>query len=64
VEGRCQAYTIEIERKVLSKLNSVLMENEAMKEEIYLKLEFHRSEQELVARALQDERLKVDAKLA
>ena len=39
VEGRCQAYSIEIERKILLRLNHVLDENAALKEDLSLKLD-------------------------
>ncbi len=38
VEGRCQAYTIEIERKILQKMNNVMSENEILREELLKKL--------------------------
>jgi hypothetical protein len=34
VEGRCQAYTIEIERKLLGRLKDTLGENQTLKEEM------------------------------
>lgn len=32
VEGRCQAYTIEIERKLLARLNAIMTENQYLRE--------------------------------
>jgi hypothetical protein len=34
VEGRCQAYTIEIERKLLIRLKDTLGENQTLREEM------------------------------
>lgn len=39
VEGRCQAYTIEIERKLLARLKDTLTENQTLREEMLLKIE-------------------------
>jgi hypothetical protein len=39
VEGRCQAYTIEIERKLLGRLKDVLGENQTLREEMLGKIE-------------------------
>lgn len=39
VEGRCQAYTIEIERKLLSRLKDTLQENQTLREEMLAKIE-------------------------
>jgi hypothetical protein len=39
VEGRCQAYTIEIERKLLARLKDTLSENQTLREEILAKME-------------------------
>lgn len=39
VEGRCQAYTIEIERKLLARLKDTLAENQTLREEMLAKIE-------------------------
>jgi hypothetical protein len=39
VEGRCQAYTIEIERKLLARLNATMQENQQLREEMLKKME-------------------------
>jgi hypothetical protein len=39
VEGRCQAYTIEIERKLLTRLKDTLVENQTLREEMLNKIE-------------------------
>lgn len=64
VEGRCQAYTIDIERKLLQKLNQTLVENQTLREEMVKRLDQSNSESDQVARALQEERIKIDTKLA
>lgn len=64
VEGRCQAYTIEIERKLLGRLKDTLGENQTLKEEMLLKLEKATEDQAEVARQLAQERMGFDTKLA
>ena len=44
LEGRCQAYVIDIERKVLGKMGTVLTETHAMKDEILARVEFAKNE--------------------
>lgn len=39
VEGRCQAYTIEIERKLLARMKDTLNENQTLREEMLVKIE-------------------------
>ena len=39
VEGRCQAYTIEVERKLAIRLGTAISETEALKEEVLGRLD-------------------------
>jgi hypothetical protein len=64
VEGRCQAYTIEIERKLLARLKDILAENQTLKEEILSKMEKSKDAQAEVAQSMSGERLQFDTKLA
>ena len=64
VEGRCQAYTIEIERKLLARLKDILGENQTLKEEILSKMEKSKDAQAEVAQSMSGERLQFDTKLA
>jgi hypothetical protein len=64
VEGRCQAYTIEIERKLLARLKDILAENQTLKEEILSKMEKSKDAQAEVAQSISGERLQFDTKLA
>ena len=64
VEGRCQAYTIEIERKLLARLKDILAENQTLKEEILSKMEKSKDSQAEVAQSMSGERLQFDTKLA
>jgi hypothetical protein len=46
VEGRCQAFTIDIERKILQKMNAIMTENQALRDEMINKLEKANKEQD------------------
>ncbi|CDW87201.1 UNKNOWN [Stylonychia lemnae] len=63
VEGKCQAYTIEIERKILQRLQQTMIENQTLREEMLKKMDKATKEQDEVARQLQEERLKIDMKI-
>lgn len=64
VEGRCQAYTIEIERKLLARMKDTLNENQTLREEMLAKIEKANEGQSEVAQKLSEERLQFDTKLA
>jgi hypothetical protein len=49
VEGRCQAYTVEIERKLLARLKDTLSENQTLREEMLTKIEAATEKQNEVA---------------
>jgi len=63
VEGRCQAYTIEIERKLLARLKDTLSENQTLKEEMLTKIEAATEQQNEVAQKLAEEKMGFETKL-
>lgn len=64
VEGRCQAYTIEIERKLLARLKDTLAENQTLREELIEKMEKAKDASAEVSQQVSAEKLQFDTKLA
>ena len=64
LEGRCQAYTIEIERKLLARLKDTLAENQTLREELIDKMEKAKDASFEVSQQVSAEKLQFDTKLA
>ena len=62
-QGRNQAYTIEIEGRILNKVEAILDENKKFKEDIFNKLDQSAQETESFYREAKEERLLFDTKL-
>lgn len=52
VEGRCQAYTVEIERRVINRMNNIVDETASIKEEMLNRLEIFKADQAEVANSI------------
>ena len=63
VEGRCQAYTIEIERKLLARLKDTLTENQTLREELLQKMEKAKDASAEASQQISAEKLQFDTKL-
>lgn len=62
-QGKNQAYTIEVEGRILNKVGAVLEENKKFKDDIFRKLERQGKETEKFYRESKEERLLFDTKL-
>lgn len=62
-QGRNQAYTIEIEGRILNKVEAILDENKKFKQDIFNKLDQSAQETESFYREAKEERLLFDTKL-